>query len=72
MKKKTHSCLVTLAFWRPKESPFNNKKPRYDIPPNITNVGRTQDVPLDGTISSVMPAKRTATCMNTNIPIELS
>ena len=34
MKKKNHSCLVTLAFWRPKESPFNKKKPRYDIPPN--------------------------------------
>ena len=32
--KKNHSCLVTLAFWRLKESPFNNKKPRYDIPPN--------------------------------------
>ena len=38
----------------------------------LKNVGRTQDVPLDGTISSVMPAKTTATCMNTNIPIELS
>ena len=30
-EKRKHSCLVTLAFWRPKESPFNNKKPRYDI-----------------------------------------
>ena len=32
--KKKHSCLVTLAFWKPKESLFNNKRPRYDIPPN--------------------------------------
>ena len=61
MKKKNHSCLVTLAFWRPKESPFNNKKPRYDI--YLLNTVL---------FSSVMPAKRTATCMNTNIPIELS
>ena len=31
---KKHYCLVTLTFWKPKESLFNNKKPRYDIPPN--------------------------------------
>ena len=31
---KKHYCLVTLTFWKPKESPFNNKKPRYVIPPD--------------------------------------
>ena len=33
--KKNNSCLVTLAFQKTKESPFNNlKKTKYDIPPN--------------------------------------
>ena len=32
--KKKHSYLVTLTIWKLKELPFNNKKPRYDIPPS--------------------------------------
>ena len=67
-----HSWLVTLAFWKPKESPFNNKKPRYDMY-LLTNVAKTQDVPLDGTIFfGNTGQKDRATFMNKNIPIQLS
>ena len=39
----------------------------------LTNVARTQDVPLDGTIFfGNADQKDGATSMNTNIPIELS
>ena len=69
--EKKHSCLVTLAFWRPKESPFSNKNP--DMIYLLTNVAKTQDVPLDGTIfSDNTGQKDRATFMNKNIPIQLS
>ena len=71
-KAKKHSSLVTLTFWKPKESPFNNKKPRYDMY-LLTNVAKTQDVPLDTTIFfGNTGQKDRATFMNKNIPILLS
>ena len=66
-----HSCLVTLAFQKPKESPFNNKNP--DMIFLLTNVAKTQDVLLDGTIFfGNTGQKDRATFMNKNIPKELS
>ena len=52
MKKKRHSCLVTLASKKPKESlsPFNTKKKTDMIYIRPKIVAKTQDVPLDGTI----------------------
>ena len=47
-EKKKHSYLVTLTFLKPKKSPFNNKN--LDIIYLLTNVTKTQDVPLDGTV----------------------
>ena len=46
--EKKNTPIYTLTFWKPKESPFNNKKP--DMIYLLTNVAKTQDVPLDGTI----------------------
>ena len=53
-------------------TPFNNKKPRYDIN-LLTNVANAQDVPLDGTIFfGNTGQKDKATFMNKKVPIELS
>ena len=51
-EKKRHSCLVTLASKKPKESlsPFNPKKKTDMIYIRPKIVAKTQDVPLDGTI----------------------
>ena len=70
--EKKHSCLVTLAFQKPKESPFNNKK-NPDMIYLLTNVAKTQDVPLDGTIFFRNSGQKDKlTFMNRNITIELS
>ena len=72
--KKKHSCLVTLASQKPKESPFHRltvKNP--DMIYLLTNVAKTQDVPLDGTIFfGNTGQKDKAAFMNKNIPIDLS